>query len=90
MTGVQTCALPISEMASNRKEEVVLERRQIGKFVNQELGNLVCASAFARYSLLSSLGKELVWKLSQPGLEHRPNNVDIIEIILIKQIDIVF
>lgn len=36
-----------TEMTGDGKEEIILEWREVGKFVNQKLRNLVRASAFA-------------------------------------------
>jgi len=63
---------------------------QIRKLIYQHLGNRLSALTLSSNAVLGSLGKELIWQLTEPGLEHGANDVNIIEIIFLKQIDIIF
>jgi hypothetical protein len=42
----------------------------------------------SRNAVLCGLRKEFVGEFTEPGLEHGTDDVDIIEVILLKQIDV--
>lgn len=65
-------------MASDSEEEIVLEGRQVGEFVNKELGDLFGVGAFSGDAVLGFLGEEFVWELAQPSLEHGADNINIV------------
>jgi hypothetical protein len=78
------------EVASNSEEKVIVEWREIGELINEHLGNTFSARAFSSDAVLCSLGKEFVGKLTQPGLEHGADDVDIVEVVLLEEIDVKF
>lgn len=52
------------EVAGNGEEEVVVEGREVREFVDEQLRDLLRASAFTGNSVLCSLWKEFIWKLA--------------------------
>jgi len=78
------------EVAGNGEEEVVVEGGEVREFVDEQLRDLLRASAFTGNSVLCSLWKEFIWKFAQPGLEHRADDVYVVQIVLFEEVDIKF
>lgn len=77
-------------MARNGKEKIVIEWWEVRELLDQQFGHLFCSGAFPGDSILGLFRKELIGKFTKPSFEHRANNVDIIQVVLLKQVDVVF
>lgn len=77
-------------MAGNGEEEIVVERRKVGEFIDQDLGNGFRASGLLVNSVLRGLWEQLVGQFAKPSFKHRADNIDIVEVILLKKIDVEF
>lgn len=77
-------------MAGDGEEEVVVVGWEFGQLIFEHLRNLVGALAFVLNADLRIFRKEHVGQVTQPGLEHGADDVDVVEIRLVKEIDIEF
>lgn len=75
-------------MAGDGEEQIVVEWGKVGELVDQHLWNLLGSRTLPCNTLLDSFWKKFVLKFTEPGLEHRANDVDIVEIRLLKEVDI--
>ena len=71
-------------MAGDSKEEVVLERRQVREFVDEELRHGFGVGAFSGDAVLRLLWEQFVWQFAEPSLEHGADDIDIVQIFLLK------
>jgi len=77
------------KVAGNSKEKIVVEWREIRELINEHLrdcigGTVMCLSD----TILGSLGEQLVRKFTEPSLQHGADDVDIVEITLLKKVDV--
>lgn len=77
-------------MAGDGEEEVVVEGWEVGEFVDESLGDAFGASTFLGYAVLGDFGEKFIRQFAQPGFEHGANDVNIVKIILLKEINIIF
>lgn len=75
-------------MAGDGEEEVVIERRQLGKLILQHLRCGFGALALLLDAVLDRLWKDLVRKLTQPVLEQRSNDVGIVQIVVRDEVNV--
>lgn len=81
-------------MASNSKEQIVVEGRKVGEFFDKALRDDIgvrarWTGAFNNTGL-SVLRKDILWEIAQPSLKHGAHNVDIVKVGLLKEIQIEF
>jgi hypothetical protein len=77
-----------ADVASDREEQVVVERRQFGELILEQLGCSLGTLTFSLDLSLDLLRKDLVGQLSQPALEKRADHVGIVEIWIADQINV--
>ena len=77
-------------MAGDGEKEVVVKWREFGELVFQELWNFCCAHALLRDHGLCAFGEDFVRELTKPCLEHRADDVDVVEFGLFEEIDVEF
>jgi hypothetical protein len=75
-------------VASNSEEKVVVEWREVGELINERLRNCFLASMCPGNAVLRGLREQFVGEFAEPCLEHRADDIDIVQIILLEEIDI--
>ena len=75
-------------MAGDSKEQVVVERWQHGKLVDEHFWHLLSTCTFPCNPVLGLFREQFVGKFSQPGFQHGADDVDVVEIRLFKKIHI--
>ncbi len=91
---IQFVLLGVSEkegqVASYGEEEIVVEWREIGELIDKHLRDALGAGALSIYAILRLFGEKLIREFAEPGFEHRADYVDIVEVVLLKEIDVKF
>ncbi len=79
-----------AQVAGDGEEQVVIPRRKPRQLVLQELGDFLRSRTFPGNPRLGRFGEDLGREVAQPGFEHGADDVDIIQIMLVKEVDVPF
>jgi hypothetical protein len=77
-------------VACDSKEEIVLEGREVGEFVNKELGDSFGVGAFSGNAVLGLLREQFIGEFAQPSLEHGTDDINIVQVFLFEEVDVQF
>jgi hypothetical protein len=78
------------EMAGDGEQKVIVEWGELRELIAEDLWGFGGAHRSGSHASLCGLWENLIWKLPQPSLEHRTDDIYIVEIGFVEEVDIEF